>query len=198
MKYIIVLISSFLLMACTTPIVDMADNTQIQLQDLSDADNDGVITSREKCPASFAGSKVDNYGCGADIINKVRQELKVNFASNSAVVSKRYFGDIEALANFMKKHLDTEVVIEGHTSKLGSKSLNMRLSQERAQAVMNILVNNFGIATSRVSAVGYGFERILDDGNTKSAHAKNRRIVAELTSESTTKDMKWNIYSVDK
>ncbi|MGC3836416.1 OmpA family protein [Moritella viscosa] len=98
----------------------------------------------------------------------------------------------------MKKHLDTEVVIEGHTSKLGSKSLNMRLSQERAQAVMNILVNNFGIATSRVSAVGYGFERILDDGNTKSAHAKNRRIVAELTSESTTKDMKWNIYSVDK
>ncbi|MGC3836417.1 hypothetical protein ACPSKX_20520 [Moritella viscosa] len=80
MKYIIVLISSFLLMACTTPIVDMADNTQIQLQDLSDADNDGVITSREKCPASFAGSKVDNYGCGADIINKVRQELKVNFA----------------------------------------------------------------------------------------------------------------------
>ncbi|SGZ00693.1 OmpA family protein [Moritella viscosa] len=198
MKYIIVLISSFLLMACTTPIVNMADNTQIQLQDLSDADNDGVITSREKCPASFAGSKVDNYGCGADIINKVRQELKVNFASNSAVVSKRYFGDIEALANFMKKHLDTEVVIEGHTSKLGSKSLNMRLSQERAQAVMNILVNNFGIATSRVSAVGYGFERILDDGNTKSAHAKNRRIVAELTSESTTKDMKWNIYSVDK
>ncbi|CED61075.1 OmpA family protein [Moritella viscosa] len=198
MKYIIVLISSFLLMACTTPIVDMADNTQIQLQDLSDADNDGVITSREKCPASFAGSKVDNYGCGADIINKVRQELKVNFASNSAVVSKRYFGDIEALANFMKKHLATEVVIEGHTSKLGSKSLNMRLSQERAQAVMNILVNNFGIATSRVSAVGYGFERILDDGNTKSAHAKNRRIVAELTSESTTKDMKWNIYSVDK
>ena len=198
MKYIIVLISSFLLMACTTPIVDMADNTQIQLQDLSDADNDGVITSREKCPASFAGSKVDNYGGGADIINKGRQELKVNFASNSAVVSKRYFGDIEALANFMKKHLDTEVVIEGHTSKLGSKSLNMRLSQERAQAVMNILVNNFGIATSRVSAVGYGFERILDDGNTKSAHAKNRRIVAELTSESTTKDMKLNIYSVDK
>ncbi|QUM79900.1 OmpA family protein [Moritella sp. 5] len=198
MKYIIVLILSLLLMACTTPIVDMADNTQIQLQDLSDADNDGVITSREKCPASFAGSKVDNYGCGADIINKVRQELKVNFASNSAVVSKRYFGDIEALANFMKKHLDTEVVIEGHTSKLGSKSLNMRLSQERAQAVMNILVNNFGIATSRVSAVGYGFERILDDGNTKSAHAKNRRIVAELTGENTSKDMKWNIYSVDK
>ncbi len=198
MKYIIVLISSLLLMACTTPIVDMADNTQIQLQDLSDADNDGVITSREKCPASFAGSQVDNYGCGADIINKVRQELKVNFASNSAVVSKRYFGDIEALANFMQKHLGTEVVIEGHTSKLGSKSLNMRLSQERAQAVMNILVNNFGIATFRVSAVGYGFEQILDDGNTKSAHAKNRRIVAELTSEDTSKDMKWNIYSVDK
>ncbi len=198
MKYIIVLISSLLLMACTTPIVDMADNTPIQLQDLSDADSDGVITSREKCPASFSGAQVDNYGCGADIINKVRQELKVNFASNSAVVNKRYFGDIEALANFMKKHLDTEVVIEGHTSKLGSKSLNMRLSQDRAQAVMNILVNNFGIATFRVSAVGYGFEQILDDGDTKSAHAKNRRIVAELTSEDTSKDMKWNIYSVDK
>lgn len=198
MKYLIIFISSLFLIACTTPIVSMKEHNNIQLNDLSDEDRDGVITSREKCVGSFSGSQVDNYGCGSDIVNKVRQELKINFASNSAVVQKRYYNDIKELANFMKVYADSEVVIEGHTSKLGSEALNMRLSQERAQAVMNILVNNYGIATFRVSAVGYGFERVIDEGNSKAAHAKNRRIVAELTSENTSKDMKWHIYSVDQ
>lgn len=198
MKYFLIFISSLLLIGCSTPVVTMAGHTNVQLNDLSDDDGDGVIASREKCKGSFSGSQVDNYGCGADIVNKVRQELNVNFANNSSIVQKRYYGDIEVLADFMNAHPETEVIIEGHTSILGSKSLNQRLSQDRAQAIMNILVNNYGIAISRVSAIGYGFDRVIDEARTKEAHARNRRIVAELTSENITTDMKWNIYSVDK
>lgn len=201
MKYliiIIIIIAPLLIAACSTPIVTMPENNTIQLHDLSDEDSDGVITSREKCTGTFSGSQVDNYGCGTEVVNKVRQELNVNFANNSSIVQKRYYADIEVLADFMNAHPETDVIIEGHTSILGSKSLNMSLSQDRAQAIMNILVNTYGIAISRVSAIGYGFDRVIDEARTKEAHAKNRRIVAELTSENITKDMKWNIYSVDK
>lgn len=168
-----------------------------QVNDLSDDDADGVIAYREQCLDSVLGSKVNNVGCGGDTVNKVRQELKVNFGNNSAVISPRYFADIQALSEFMQRYPDLDVIIEGHSSKQGSAALNMDLSQRRAQAVMDLLVNKFGITTSRVSAIGYGFERLLDEGNSKSAHQRNRRIVAELSGDNLVKDMKWTIYSVD-
>jgi OOP family OmpA-OmpF porin len=198
MKILNFLLPLLLVGCASTPIINMADQVTAQKYDLSDLDGDGVIESREKCSTSMEGSHVDNNGCGAEISNKVRQELRVNFANNSAVIEPRYYTDIKALADFMERYPDSEVVIEGHTSKQGSSKLNMALSQRRAQAVMDLLVNNYDIATFRVSAVGYGFDRLLDEGTDKEAHAHNRRIVAELSSENQTTDMKWNIYSVDK
>ncbi|MDX2322032.1 MAG: OmpA family protein [Moritella sp.] len=212
MKLLSVFLVSFLLLGCET-IADIqakaaAPSTPtetvlmpeqvLQVNDLSDDDADGVITYREQCLNSVLGSQVNNVGCGGDTVNKVRQALNVNFGNNSAVISARYFADIEALSDFMQRYPDLDVVIEGHSSRQGSAELNMDLSQRRAQAVMDLLINKFGITTSRVSAIGYGFERLLDEGNSKSAHKRNRRIVAELSGDNLVKDMKWTIYSVDK
>ena len=96
-----------LLVGCasiSTPIINMADQVTPQAHDLSDLDGDGVIESREKCSRSAAGSNVDNDGCGIDIINKVRQELKVNFSNNSVVIEPRYYTGVKALADFMKRY----------------------------------------------------------------------------------------------
>jgi outer membrane protein OmpA-like peptidoglycan-associated protein len=212
MKLLSIFIMSFLLLGCetiaklqataaapSTPTETISmPELQLQENDLSDDDADGVITYREQCLNSVLGSQVDNSGCGGDTVNTVRQELRVNFDNNSAVISARYFRDIKELADFMSRYPDLDVIIEGHSSKQGSAALNMDLSQRRAQAVMDLLVNRFGVSTSRVSAIGYGFERLLDEGNSKSAHKRNRRIVAELSGENLTQDMKWTIYSVDK
>ncbi|PKH05612.1 OmpA family protein [Moritella sp. Urea-trap-13] len=212
MKLLSIFLMSFLLLGCetiaelqakaaapSTPTVTIAmPEQQQQENDLSDDDADGVITYREQCLNSVLGSQVNNSGCGGDTVNTVRQELNVNFGNNSAVISARYFADIKGLADFMTRYPDLDVIIEGHSSKQGSAALNMDLSQRRAQAVMDLLINKFGITTSRVSAIGYGFERLLDEGNSKSAHKRNRRIVAELSGENLTQDMKWTIYSVDK
>lgn len=212
MKLLSIFIMSFLLLGCetiaelqataaapSTPTETVAmPELQLQENDLSDDDADGVIAYREQCLNSVLGSQVDNSGCGGDTVNTVRQELKVNFGNNSADISARYFTDIKELADFMSRYPDLDVIIEGHSSKQGSAALNMDLSQRRAQAVMDLLVNRFGVSTSRVSAIGYGFERLLDEGNSKSAHKRNRRIVAELSGENLTQDMKWTIYSVDK
>lgn len=198
MRLAIACFSMLLMTGCAVQTIDMADHPSIQKNDLSDSDGDGVIDAREKCETTVVGAQVDNYGCGGETLNKVRQELRVNFPNNSYVVAQEYFRDINQLAEFMNQYPDTAVVIEGHTSKQGSKKLNMALSQKRAQAVADILKNKFGIAASRISAMGYGFERLLDEGNNERAHARNRRIVAELSSEEQIPDMKWTIYSVDK
>lgn len=198
MRLIVACFFMLLVAGCTVQTIDMADHPSIQKNDLRDSDGDGVIDAREKCETTVAGAQVDNYGCGAETLNKVRQELHVNFPNNSYVVDSKYLIDIKQLADFMERYPDTAVVIEGHTSKQGSKKLNMALSQKRAQAVADILESKYNIAASRISAVGYGFERLLDEGNNERAHARNRRIVAEISSEEQIPDMKWTIYSVDK
>ncbi len=197
MRIVVACFLMLLMTGCTVQTIDMADHPSIQKHDLSDSDGDGVIDAREKCESTTVGAQVDNYGCGGETAHKVRQELRINFPNNSYVVAPEYYRDIKQLADFMMQYPDTAVVIEGHTSKKGSKKLNMALSQKRAQAVADILENKFGIAASRISAVGYGFERLLDEGNNERAHARNRRIVAELSSEEHIPDMKWTIYSVD-
>lgn len=191
-----------LLSACATPeltteTIDMPMTITPQKFDLSDADADGVITGREKCLTSMPNSRVDNNGCGNDVVDKVRQELKIQFANNSDVVEQRYYYDIQKLADFMQRYPSLNVVIEGHTSKQGSGIYNMALSERRAKAVADILVSKFDIPSFRVSAVGYGLTRLLDSADTQDAHSKNRRIVAELSNEVVNADMKWTIYSVD-
>jgi OOP family OmpA-OmpF porin len=56
----------------------------------------------------------------------------------------------------------------------------MRLSQERAQRVVDYLVENFGIDRSRLSAKGYGYTRRIAYNNTAEGRAMNRRINAVL------------------
>jgi len=212
MKLLSIFLMSFLLLGCETiaeiqakaaapstptETILMPELQAPQVNDLSDDDADGVIAYREQCLNSVLGSQVNNSGCGGDTVNKVRQELKVNFSNNSAVIAPRYFADIKALSDFMQRYPDLNVIIEGHSSRQGSAALNMDLSQRRAQAVMDLLINKFAISTSRVSAIGYGFERLLDKGNNSAAHQRNRRIVAELSGDNLVKDMKWTIYSVD-
>jgi len=212
MKLLSIFLMSFLLLGCETiaeiqakaaapstptETIVMPEQQALQVNDLSDDDADGVIAYREQCLNSVLGSQVNNSGCGGDTVNKVRQELKVNFGNNSAVIAPRYYADIKALSDFMQRYPDLNVIIEGHSSRQGSAALNMDLSQRRAQAVMDLLINKFAVSTSRVSAIGYGFERLLDEGNNSAAHQRNRRIVAELSGDNLVKDMKWTIYSVD-
>ena len=198
MRYLISIALIALISGCSLNIVDMPLNREDQQKLLTDSDNDGVITARDKCPRTIAGARVNNDGCGVEIIKKIRRKLEVNFDKNSYVVVPKYYKEIEGLADFMREYPTTAVTIEGHTSKVGSKSYNLKLSQNRANAVKAILINNFGIQEDRVAAVGYGFERLLEEGKSDRANAKNRRIVAEISSEKYINDMKWTIYSVDK
>lgn len=82
------------------------------------------------------------------------------------------------LAKYLKKYPDTTVLIEGHSDNVGSSRDNLRLSQRRADSVMNYLVSAHGINASRLTAVGYGETRPLADNRTEQGKRANRRIGA--------------------
>ncbi len=198
MRLLLVSIISIFIFGCSTSAIDMAPEPTVQVHDLKDYEGDGVIKARDICEASEAGSEIDNSGCGSQTVNKIRRKLLINFNHNSAIVQKKYFPEIESLAKFMKEYEGADVTIEGHTSKRGSKQHNQVLSKNRAQAIKDILVNQYHIAEQRVTAIGYGFEHLLLEGDDEYIHARNRRIVAEISSEERITDMKWHIYTVDE
>lgn len=147
----------------------------------SDTDGDGVPDSRDACPDTPAGSQVDERGCPTSLPGgqeEVSIELEVLFDTNKAAVKQEYYDNIKRVAEFMRQYPYTTAEIEGHTDSDGSVKLNKRLSQRRADAVREVLISQFNVETSRLTAVGYGEERPIADNSTKAGKHKNRRVVA--------------------
>lgn len=104
--------------------------------------------------------------------------LQGEFDIDKAIIREDLRNQIAQVGNFMKKYPTTTAVIEGHTDNVGSYNHNMDLSQRRAEAVANYLVEQYGIDRSRLSAKGYGFTRPIADNATEEGKQKNRRIEA--------------------
>jgi len=148
-----------------------------------DSDRDGVVDSRDNCPDTTANLAVDNVGCPILEVTQRRQELLVNFDYNRSEVKPQYDNEIEDFAEFMEVYGNTNVVIEGHTDSRGSDAYNQALSERRANAVRDELVNENGIAAERVSTVGYGESRPVSSNDTDAGRAQNRRIEAVISVE---------------
>ena len=148
-----------------------------------DDDKDGVADHLDACPNSTAGSKVDAKGCYVVLKEAKSIRLDVQFASNSTVVNAKYFPQIKKVAAFLKEYPKASVVIEGHTDDSGSAAYNQSLSEKRAQAIATVLTTELGVATNRVSAIGYGEEKPLLNNNTAANREANRRVVAIISSK---------------
>jgi OmpA-OmpF porin, OOP family len=104
--------------------------------------------------------------------------LKVEFDTNSARIDTRYYDQVNAVGEYLKKYPTTTAVIEGHTDSLGSAKQNLQLSQQRADSVVNYLMEKFGIEGARLSAKGYGSTRRIAYDSTPEGRQQNRRINA--------------------
>jgi OmpA-OmpF porin, OOP family len=149
-----------------------------------DSDNDGVKNSTDACPNTPAGAKVDSQGCRVKLTENVSITLNVQFENNSDRVSDTYRNEISKVANFMRQYPDTKVVIEGHTDNRGAASYNQQLSQRRAKAVMNYLIETFSVEASRVSSIGKGEEFPIATNDTAAGRKLNRRVQAEISTVS--------------
>ncbi|GGZ10336.1 OmpA family protein [Shewanella fodinae] len=199
MKLLLTSMSILLLLSgCAMRDTVSMDSPTTQVFDMNDNDHDGVIEAREKCAGTVEGASVDNYGCGQVRPINERSELKVLFANDSYYIDPQYYSQIQTIADFMKQYPNTKVTIEGHCSKTGTYEHNLELSQNRANAVVKVLHEQFGIADDRLKAIGYSYDRPIDTSGTALAQKRNRRVIAEVKGEDTMADMKWTIYSVDQ
>ena len=119
----------------------------------------------------------------AEPAEAVRVELDVKFDFDKAQVKQESYGDIKALADFMKQYPQTSTVVEGHTDSVGSDAYNQGLSERRASAVREVLVHQYGVESGRVQAVGYGESRPVADNATADGRAINRRVEAEVEAQ---------------
>ena len=106
--------------------------------------------------------------------------LQMEFDTDQADIKAEYRDELAKVGDYMKKYPTTTAVIEGHTDDVGGYEYNMKLSQKRAENVVNYLVVNFGIDRSRLSAKGYGYTRRIAYNNTAEGRQKNRRIDAVI------------------
>jgi len=103
----------------------------------------------------------------------------VTFDTNSTVLRPGLQSEINRVAGVLNQYPNTLVRVEGHTDSKGTDAYNMDLSNRRAMAVKNLLVQR-GIADSRIEAVGYGETLPVATNDTEAGRQRNRRVEIKI------------------
>ena len=148
-----------------------------------DSDGDGVIDSRDRCPNTPRGRRVDQNGCPFVLKKTVEMRLNINFQTNKAVITDAYMPEVEKAAKFLAQYDGVKAEIAGYTDATGKHAYNLKLSQHRADAVRDMLINRYGIAPSRLTAVGYAEANPVASNATAAGRAENRRVIAVMKAE---------------
>ncbi|HSC68070.1 MAG TPA: OmpA family protein [Cellvibrio sp.] len=146
-----------------------------------DSDGDGVLDSKDQCPNTVKGLKVDDVGCPVVLEKTLEINLEILFDTAKTEIKDEYLWQVQKLADALTQYQNTVVLVQGHTDSQGSDALNQKLSQGRADSVKAALITKFGIAPDRVTAKGYGESQPIADNNTAEGRAKNRRVVGAVS-----------------
>jgi len=145
---------------------------------LVDTDEGGIDDYDEVMRGTNPNDPVDDFP-EEEMIEVDRGEsvvlTGVQFASGKADITPESEPILKKALNTMIAYPMMTILIEGHTDNTGSLALNMKLSQQRADAVMNWLIDH-GIDASRLEAKGMGPHNPIADNATKEGRAENRRI----------------------
>lgn len=125
-----------------------------------DDDGDGVPNSRDMEPntpegemVNFQGMRISG-GMEGDMVNAFLPDVYFNFSS--ARVSAANEQRLATIAKVMMANEDVTMDVIGHTDPVGSERFNLNLSERRAKAVVDALVNTYGIDAGRFNVVAKG------------------------------------------
>ena len=118
---------------------------------------------------------------GLDLRHRLLSEGKFStsgilFGVNSANIRPASYGVIKDIAKVLNENPEVQVKIVGHTDADGDENSNLALSQKRADAVKQVLSEEFGVGMSRMQTEGKGESEPVDSNDTATGKAKNRRV----------------------
>ncbi|NUT90229.1 OmpA family protein [Pseudomonas corrugata] len=152
-----------------------------------DEDGDGVPDSRDKCPGTPKGVQVDADGCPPPVPAPMAEEpvvvkeetivvRDVHFEFNKSTLTAADKEVLSGVATRLKQESSTaQLRVTGHTDSVGSNAYNQRLSEKRANSVVQYLVESGVPRASFVSVAGAGESQPVADNKTADGRAMNRR-----------------------
>src|SRR5204863_4952233 len=107
--------------------------------------------------------------------------ITINFKVGSAVLSREAKAALDEIAEQAKSGKGHVIQVAGFASADGNETLNRRLSQRRAEAVMSYLIENHDISQRRIiTPLGYGEARAVADNTTREGRKENRRVEVSI------------------
>ena len=157
-----------------------------------DTDNDGLKDGAEILTYGTDPLNPDTDGGGVSDGHEVMEDdtdplnpdddiqkftLLIEFDYDKDFIRPVYYPDFEPVLQVLRRDPSVTVRVEGHCDKYptSKRAYNQKLSERRARAVADYLIQNSGIDASRVTAVGYGFDRPVAPNDTDANRQKNRR-----------------------
>ncbi len=151
-----------------------------------DTDNDGVLDKDDNC-VNEAGPK-ENNGCPIPpppvVTQEVQEQLNsyaktILFDTGKSSLKAASTPVLVDIITILQKYSNAKFAIEGYTDSVGRASSNQKLSESRANAVRDFLIEN-GIDADRLTAEGHGEEKPIATNKTKAGRAQNRRVEINL------------------
>ena len=136
-------------------------------------------TSREALERATAAGKLAE---GKFLYSMVLSDDGVKFPLDSAALSTEAQTRLQAFADKLKaENRNVYLEIQGHTDATGAPQTNMRLGEDRAEAV-RLFMNRQGVALNRMATISYGEDAPVADNKTRAGRAQNRRVVVVVLS----------------
>jgi len=185
-------------------------DTRTQVKQVDDRAQSGISAAQERASAADAhageamtkagqaDAKAVEAGQKADQANqqvaslrnvvanlddyKLQNSVLVPFKFDRAVLDNDAKANLDKLADEIKSGKRYFIAVEGYTDSTGSKAYNEALSRKRADAVVEYLVAKQNVPIYRIHMIGLGEERPAEEGKTRAARAKNRRVEVKIFS----------------
>ncbi|MBI4646156.1 MAG: OmpA family protein, partial [Bacteroidia bacterium] len=148
-----------------------------KLRGCPDKDGDGIADKNDKCP-DIAGIAANN---GCPEIKKEEKEVidmavkGVEFKIGSTELTPESFKLLDPMADILVRKQMYKIDIAGHTDNIGDAKINLKLSQDRANAVAKYLLSK-GVPAEQIISNGYGDTKPIVPNDTEEGRQKNRRV----------------------
>ena len=149
----------------------LGNTIYLQILSIGTKDNDLILQDQEPLKDNYSSKLKED---GAIVLDDLI------YRSGSADLGPGPFESLSDLANFLKGTPGSSIILVGHSDAIGELRKNIELSRNRAQAVVDRLIKDYGIDQSRISAQGIGFLSPKTNNSTEKSRKKNRRVEAIL------------------